>query len=228
MSIFSFLKRRTESTPDLPVPQPHEAQPSAAPSAREVFQSPKLLVAWVTEHFLDGIPLENDYDLLPDAESRQRLEISPEQRDRCLREYSVLRLAGVSLFVKQNYEDRFWLVFTDHALVGLLRHVQTAPIQIDQAELRQALEQYVAAGAAGDPDEISTLYMRRVYDDNPNYIRMKVTGIGMLANDTLLSTYDVFRDAYCKVMHGLSYETLKALNSAVEKVERGPNPPQTP
>lgn len=67
-----------------------------------------------------------------------------------LTQYSVLRLAGVSLFVKQTYEDRFWLVFTDHVLVGLFRHVQTASIQIDKAELRQALEQYVAAGAASD------------------------------------------------------------------------------
>lgn len=215
MSIFAFFKRRSASPSSTPTgeanapvsPTPNE------PSAKEVFQRPDLLATWGAEHFVDGIPIEQDYDLLPDADIRESLEITPEQRDRCLGEYSVLRVAGVSLFVKQNYEDSFWLIFNDRIIRALNKRLDTLPSRVDHAETRQAIEEYVSAAAKADPEAIATSYMRRVYDDNPNYIRMKVSGIGDLANGTLLSAYDIFRDAYCQVMHGLSYETLKALNS---------------
>lgn len=218
MPLSNFLRRRTggqKSAPEATVLATDE-RTSEEPSAKEVFQRPDLLANRAAAHFVEGIPVERDYDLLPDADIRDSLEITPEQRDRCLREYSVLRVAGVSLCVKQNYEDAFWLIFTDRIVPALNKRLDQLPSTVNHAETRSAVEEYVLAGESAKPEAIATIYMRRVYDDNPNYIRMKVSGIGDIANNTLLSTYDIFRDAYCQVKYGLSYETLKALNSAVE------------
>lgn len=217
MSIFSFFKRNRPDSPE----QPNSAiaqTPSAIaePTGRQVFEDPTLLASWINKHYLESMPLSRDYDLLPDAEARAGLDISAAQRDRCLREHSVLRISGTSLFVKQYYEDAFWLQFTDQISVYLCKHIQTDHFETSTAAVREAIEQYVLAGEAQDADLISTNYMRRIYDDNPNYLRMKLSGIGMSANDTILSSYDVLRDAYCSIMHGMSYEALK---NSVQQVE---------
>ncbi|MBW8832063.1 MAG: hypothetical protein JF606_22135 [Burkholderiales bacterium] len=219
MALFNLFKRR-EATPQ----QPKSADttvakptPADEASAKVVFQRPDLLADWVEKHFLDGVPIERDYGLLPNADARQSLEITPEQRDRCLGEYSVLRAAGVSLFVSQNYDDNFWLIFNDRLVQSLNKRLDEIQSKFNHAQTRRAVEDYVTAGRNAAPEEIATIYMRRIYDDNPNFIRMKVSGIGNIANDNLLSNYDIFRDAYCQVMHGLSYETLKALSAAAAK-----------
>lgn len=222
MGFFSLFKR---SRPSSPVPPSSESVQATSTTdeltVRQVFTDPTLLASWINEYYLESMPLSGDYDLLPNAEARADLEISAAQRDRCLREYSILRISGVSLFVKQHYEDTFWLQFTDQISGYLFKHIQAAHFETSTAAVREAVEQYVLAGDAQDSDRISTNYMQRVYDDNPNYLQMRLAGIGMLANDTLLSSYDVLRDAYCSVMHGMSYEALKALDHAIQQVEGG-------
>jgi hypothetical protein len=222
MGFFSFFKRSRPPSAELPNSEAVQASSTTDElTARQVFTDPTLLASWINEHFLESMPLSLDYDLLPNAEARADLEISVAQRDKCLREYSVLRISGVSLFVKQYYEDTFWLQFTDQISVYLFKHIQSAHFETSTSAVREAVEQYVLAGEAQDPDAISTSYMQRVYDDNPNYLRMRLGGLGMLASDTLLSSYDVLRDAYCSVMHGMSYEAFKALNHAIQQVEGG-------
>ncbi|QCY09846.1 hypothetical protein [Pseudomonas sp. MPC6] len=220
MGFFSFFKPSRPPSADLPNSEAVQASSTTDElTARQVFTDPTLLASWINEHYLESMPLSQDYDLLPNAEARADLEISVAQRDKCLREYSVLRISGASLFVKQHYEDAFWLQFTDQISVYLLKHIQTANFETSTAAVREAIEQYVLAGDAQDPELISTSYLQRVYDDNPNYIRMKVGGLGMLANDAILSSYDVLRDAYCNVMHGMSYEALKSIDDANQQAE---------
>ncbi len=224
MSIFSILRSSFTAegapVPDQAVPlQPPLAEQNA--TDREVFKSPTLLAEWVGKYVIGGRALEDDYSLLPDADARKDLEISPEQRDRCLREYSVLRLVGVSLFIKQHLPDTFWLLFTDHATPILWRHLKGAENDISQSELRNALEAYVLACEAADTEKCASLYMERIYDDNPKYMRMKFAGIGSIATDFILSTYEVFRDAYCQVTQGMSYESFKQITDAIAKVSQG-------
>ncbi len=224
MSIFSILRSsftaKGAPVPDQEVPlQPPLAEQN--PTEREAFKSPKLLAEWVGKYVIGGRTLEDDYSLLPDADARKDLEISPEQRDRCLREYSVLRLVGVSLFIKQHHPDTFWLLFTDHATPILWRHLKGAENDISQSELRNALEAYVLACEAADTEKCASLYMERIYDDNPKYMRMKLAGIGTIATDFILSTYEVFRDAYCQVTQGMSYKSFKQITDAIAKVSQG-------
>lgn len=187
---------------------------------REVFNSPRLLADWVGTYIIASIPLEDDYSLLPDAETRQDLEISADQRDRCLREYTVLRVAGASLFIKQHYPDEFWLPFMDYVLPHLLKHIQSTGHVVDRNETREALETYVEAASSADAERCANFYMRRLYDDSPAYIRMKLAGIGSIANKQILSMYEIFRNAYCQVTKGMSYEAYEEFSAAIEKISK--------
>lgn len=191
-----------------------------APSEREIFGSPRLLASWVNKYLLLPIPLDQDYDLLPDAESRKNLEITVQQQDRCLQEYSVLRIAGVSLFVKQAYSDEFWMAFSQHVVVHLKAHVTSTGLQVDEDGLREALEQYALAGESAEVDKIETQYMRRIFDDNPNYTRMKLSGIGGLASSFILDTHEIFGNAYYQVTQGCTYEVYKKLPESMQQAKR--------
>jgi hypothetical protein len=201
-------------------PAPADVAAEQAPSEREIFGSPRLLAAWVNKYVLLPIPLDQDYDLLPDADARTNLEITVQQRERCLQEYSVLRMAGVSLFVKQAYSDEFWMAFSQHVVVHLKAHVTSTGLRVDEDGLREALEQYTLAGESAAVDKIETQYMTRIYDDNPNYIQMKLSGIGGLASCFILDTHEIFRSAYFQVTQGCTYGVYKKLPESIREAKR--------
>ncbi len=203
-----------------PRPVTSDATTDQVSSEQEIFGSPRLLARWVNKYFLLSRPLDEDYDLLPNAEARKDLGINVQQRDRCLQEYSVLRIAGVSLFVKAAYSDQFWMAFSQHILVYLKLHVTSTGLQVDEEGLREALEQYTVAGESAEVEQIETLYLTRVYDENPNYIRMKLSGIGGIASGSILDAHDIFRNAYYGVTRGCSYEVYKNLSEAMEQEKR--------
>lgn len=68
-------------------------------------------------------------------------------------------------------------------------------LRLERIAVGQALESYVSHSLAGKVQKIETLYMTRMYDDNPNYMRMKFAGIGTLAVDQICSSFDLFRGA---------------------------------
>lgn len=213
MALFDFFRRQknSENLPDQ-IGNTSVTPTSDELDVKEVFQRADLLAEWAAAHFLGGVSIEDDYGLLPDADVRENLEITVEQRDRCLGEYSVLRVAGVSLVVKQHYEDRFWLMFNDRIVQALNKHLDRFPGNFSHFETRLAVEEYVSLGEKSNSDAISAAYLRRVYDDSPNYIRMKVSGIGEIGTGTLLDTHEIFLDAYCQANHGLPYNALQKLH----------------
>lgn len=195
------------------------AQPlGSGPTEREIFASPELLAAWVAQYVISGRPLDEDYSLLPDADARRDLEITPGQRDRCLQEYSVLRVAGVALFLKKHYSDEFFLQFLDRVQAPLVHHLGSTGLEVDRPGIRQGVETYVEAAANHDPDKCADLYLRRLYDDNPHFLRIKFAGIGYIGANQLISAFEVFREAYCKVTQGVSYATLASASAALEQV----------
>jgi hypothetical protein len=86
------------------IPDDRKVEPSsvnqAEPSEKDSFQSPILLAEWVNRWWLQQIPLEDNYASLPGEEQRKSYNITYEQRERYVREITVLRLAGVSLFIR--------------------------------------------------------------------------------------------------------------------------------
>jgi len=46
---------------------------------------------------------------------------------------------------------------------------------------------------------------------------MRIGGIGKIAIDEIAAMYELFRDAYCKVIQGMPYETYRQLKEAIEK-----------
>lgn len=207
--LFAFFQRKGRTCPDGDADS-QDYKKDADLTSADVFSDPLLLASWVKEYFLDRMPISSDYELLPDDESRAALQITPEQRDRCLCEYSILRIAGTSLVVKNHYDDKFWLRYTDQITRHLLTHISEVASDATYTSVRVAVEDYVRAAHKNDGAEVATLYMRRIYDDNPNYIRMKVSGIGRIGHDTLIEHNDVFLDAYCRVKYGTSYDEINS------------------
>ena len=72
---------------------------------------------------------------------------------------------------------------------------------------------------SNDVDLCANTYLKRIYDDSDHYLRMKAAGIGFISCDHIASHYEVFRDAHCRVTQGMSYDSFKAINNALEKVQ---------
>lgn len=218
MGFMTWLRGKRQSQgSSTPAPVAPQYQ-SPNPSEKEIFQSPSLLADWVNRFILLPHPLEDDYKLLPDDQTRKDLNITVEQRERCAREYMVLRIAGVSAFVKQHYPDDFWLTFSNRIVPHLCQHLYGANGGGNALEVAKALEEYVDATTSKDVDRCSKAYMSRVYDDGDNFYKLTLGGIGFISVDFIADSYGIFRDAYCQVTQGMSYESLKEISDALAKV----------
>jgi len=196
-----------------------------APTEQECFKSPTLLAGWVNQYLLEGMPLSNNYSLLPSEEIRKSIGMTYEQSERYVREITVLRMAGISLFVRENYADEFWLAFSANLYSHLARFLYTGQGSTETiGEVASAVESYVDASSVKDESRMSSIYMTRVYGDSDHYLVLKVTGVGFLSVTWLVDSYAVFRDAYCKVTRGMPYERFSALSKAFDELESGTAP----
>ncbi len=220
MGLMNWLKGKGQiaETPKVSPSQPAEPQRPPDPSEKEVFQSPSLLADWVNRFILQANPIQDDYTLLPDDQTRKNLNITIEQRERCVREYSLLRIAGVSAFVKQHYPDDFWLAFSNCVVPHLCRHMYGSGGG-RELEVEKALEEYVDATTLEDVDRCSKAYMSRVYDDSDNFYKLTLGGIGYISAEFIMSTYNIFRGAYYQITQGMSYKSLKLISYALETVK---------
>jgi len=219
MSLFSWLKKGKNPTSEASSVDT-STQTSSEPSGNEVFKSPVLLAEWVNKYLLEALPLEDNYKYLPDEESRKELNITYEQRERYIREIPILRISGVSLFIKQYYNDEFWLKFSKAIYPFLYRHLYSDNHTDEQLTLlANAVEKYVSFVEDGDEKETSLHYMHRVYDDSDNFVKLLAGGVGYLSVEWLMEPYKVFRNAYFTVAQGMSYESCKTILEAMEKIE---------
>lgn len=222
MGLFDWITRKQSTQVNRPLAyaQEQNSVSSGEHTEKEIFQSPPLLAEWVDTFMLKPFPLEKDYELLPDDEVRKNLNITIEQRERCVREYSVLRVAGVSCFIKQNYPDSFWLAFSSQVTPYLCRHIYGVRGEERFSEVAQAVESYVDDFASAERvDLCAQSYLARVYDDSDNFLKIKLGGIGFIGFDFIAHTYEIFRDAYCKVTQGMSYESVKLIAETLETIE---------
>ena len=219
MGLFDWLKRERIDHPETSG-SGKQAQ-SIAPeqdisTEKEAFRSPVLLADWVNRFVLEGRPLEEDYKLVPDAEVRANLNITPTQRERCVREYSVLRIAGVSLFIKQHHPDEFWLAFSARAVRHLCVHIYGENCEQWVSEISDAVDAYVLSSESKDVDLCAAKYVERLYHDNENYLRMRQGALGFISCEIIASSYEIFRNTHCQVTHGVSYVTFRSLSGARE------------
>lgn len=148
------------------------------------------LADWVEEYMILGRPWEDNYELTPDEDAQRDLEITFEQKERLAKEFHVLRIAGVLIFMRQRYDKgQYEALLND--LAGRLANA----LALERATVGQALSDYVRHSLAGEQNKVETLYMTRMYDDNPHYFRMKHSGIGTIAVNHIGSSFDIFRDA---------------------------------
>lgn len=213
-----FGKKKENS---VPVPSPKEDEANI-PSEKDIFQSPSLLAGWVEKFVIQSSSVEDDFDIAPDEATREGLNITYEQVERLAREEGLLRAVGASFLVKQYYDDSFYLKYFSSIYKAVATHMYTDPRPEDISDTREALEIYVNSMADPEDKELKDfqkLYLRRIYDDNDNFYKLMLGGIGSLAINTSLSTFEAMRDAYFKITQGMSYESAKLIMEAMDKVE---------
>jgi hypothetical protein len=223
MTIFGWLKfrKRGALAPTGPnVETPDKQAFEAPPTEAQQFKSPVLLAAWVSRSILEGMPLEDNYSLLPDEESRKALNITFEQRERYIREIPVLRVAGVSLFVRRHYDDAFWLAFSQSLYPLLATYLRSDSYSTTALEVAEAVEGYVDAVVEEDDKKLSLQYLHRVYDDSDHFSKLLLGGVSSLASEWLFNAYDAFREAHCQITKGMSYKSIKAITEAIERVKQ--------
>lgn len=220
MAIFSWMKGEKKKPPPaaLNIQEQHNSQSHS--TEQEQFKSPALLASWVNRHILEGMPLEGNYALLPDEESRKALNITYEQRERYIREISVLRIAGISLFIKQHYDDAFWLTFSQSLYPLLVKYLNSDSYSTTAGEVAGAVECYVDATVEKDDKQMSLQYLHRVYDDSDHFYKLMLGGVSSLAVDWLVESYEIFRNAHCQVTQGMSYDSFKIITETMEKIEK--------
>lgn len=173
-----------------PQPARVSAEPERGQTMADIFNDRRLLADWVEKYMILGRPWEENFQLLPDDDAQRDLEITFEQKERVAKEYHVLRIAGVLIFARQHFDDGNY-----EALLNDLAGRQAGALELERVALGQALESYVRHSLAGEGPKVETLYMTRMYDDNPHYMRMKFAGIGSIAVDQIGQSFDLFRDA---------------------------------
>jgi hypothetical protein len=70
---------------------------------KEAFEDATLFADWVDEYLIRSMPWRNDFDILPDEAAQRDLNITFEQRERLVKEHSVLRIVGVLVLVHERY-----------------------------------------------------------------------------------------------------------------------------
>lgn len=137
-----------------------------------------------------GLPWEENFQLIPDADSQAALDITFQQKERLAKEYHLLRVVGVLAFVRQRFDDGNYEA-TLNDLAGRLARALNLPY----GEVGQALDDYVRHTATDQPDRVAQLYLTRMYDDSPHYLRLKSAGIGEIAIDHIATSLELFRSA---------------------------------
>lgn len=212
--VFGWLKRRRETVPAA-------ASADAAPTRmKDVFESPQAVVDWLEEFVIRGMPWRNDASLLPDEETRRDLEITAVQCDRLMKEWSVLRIAGMCWLIREVCGEPFY----QEVLRGIAARLAASfglPAEAD-SELGQAIDDYVAAAMAHEESRIQMHYMQRTYHDSRLYLRMLASGVGALAVGPIVNAYEAMRETYMKATTGFGWESAGSLLEAWEAVTAKP------
>lgn len=217
-----FIDRLFGKKEEITAPASEPAEIDSKPTEKEIFQSPSKLSEWVIKYVVCASSVEDDFDMAPDEEARKNLNITYEQVERLAREEGLLRAVGAGFLVKQYYDDSFYLKFISFLYKPVSVHMYSEPTQEKINDTREAIEVYINSIADPNDDEMkefSRQYLRRIYDDNDNFYKLMLGGIGGLAIQSSLNTFEVMRDSYFKVTQGMSYESTKLITEAMEKIE---------
>ena len=174
MSLFSWLTTRNLRAGEASLINSFRESTSGQ-AEKEIFQSPTLLAEWVNRYFLKEFPLEKNYKLLPDVGHPKDLNMTHEQKERAIREIPVLRISGISLLVKEVYDDVFSMNFSSAVYPLLSHHLSGELIKNAQlTELASAVEKYVSCAEHRDTEETFRHYMQRVFYDDEKFFKAHV------------------------------------------------------
>lgn len=211
--MFNWLKNLGRGTA---APDEQTLAPARPPTMQQAFADAELFTEWVDEYLIRAMPWRSDFDVLPDEEIQRDLNITFLQRERLVKEHSVLRLVGVLVFVRERYGDgRYQAMLND--IAARLANALELEAADAKGTLGQALDDYSSGFAADDSKTLAVLYMRRVYEDSDHYLRILHAGVGQTAVIEISGSYEVIWGHYFEVVVGHRYETEVLLKDAIAR-----------
>ena len=224
MGLFSklFGQDKNDAIPTQASPA-ERAPPLVSSTMRETLKTPELLAPWLYKYIINCYPIDDDYEIAPDAEIKESLGITDEQIDRLAREQSVLRLAGALYFVRESFPHSSFLK-TLHLCSPLLAgymYSTEAPLEAQKDEALDALARYIVNWEEEEDQEhpiIQYGYIQRVFHDHPQKNNFCDAGFGKVAPNTIKRTELLFGEVYCQTINHDSYENTKKTIKIINEV----------
>ncbi|WAG77697.1 hypothetical protein LMK08_20370 [Metapseudomonas furukawaii] len=199
--MFRFLKRK--KSPELPV--------KAEQTGRDIISDPSKLADWVEHYFLKPRKWQDDLELLPDEDQQIAFSISFDEKERMAKEHSVLRIVGVLMFMRQVEDESYC-----EKLLSYLASKLASAIEEPRSQIGQALTDYLHPCVAGEDAKVASIYIQRIHDGNPNYLRLKLSGVANLGPKFIAEAFDIFRDSYYQLRTGYTFAEATKMMAAAE------------
>jgi hypothetical protein len=222
MSVFKrwFGSEESRQSPQL--------QPKSEPSARDVAKDPVLFADWINQYFVLSRSFEEDLDVMaPDEEECKRLQISTEERMLCANECVLLRALGACLFVRNNFDEKYYIAFRDALLPPVVERMKRNAPYLHHDDPADALERYLEDLKSDSQVGFSMTFISRVYPKTPRAEAIFLQGIPVhLGFAYVMNAFKMVRDRLSILSTGVRYEALEKVHEVLEQ-QRTTDPDET-
>lgn len=177
---------------------------------------PVRFAEWVGRYALHAVEPHQDLELCPSEEQCQRLQITPDQREACRREFTIMRALGACMFVGRNLPSTYYGTFKREicgATAGILYGI---PTDNRINEMSSIIEGYIEALGEDSPAAFSLAYLDRIYSGNPNEAGLFAVGIFQIPLQIATGVFEAVQDGYCRLKFGLPFKAVEALQKISE------------
>ncbi|MEI6313655.1 MAG: hypothetical protein WCO89_02205 [Syntrophus sp. (in: bacteria)] len=213
----SFLKRffgnKDEKTDQ-------QAPTSFVNENQKVADSPELFADWINKYVILSQSFEDDLSLAPDEEQCNRLSISRKERTLCANENVLLRALGACLFVRNNLDEHYYLLFRELLMPLVIERMERHAPYRHCDNPSEALDQYLEELKSDSNVGFSMTYIDRVYPDTPNSESIFRQGIPVhLGLKHVMNSFEIVQDGFSRLKFGIPYEALEKLNNVLNESE---------
>lgn len=210
--LFGFGKSDEVRRGSSQVPEQEQRAANAA-----LADDPVQFAEWVGRYALQAVDPDKDLELCPSEEQCQRLQITPEQREACRREFSVMRALGACMFVGRNLPHSYYGTFKREICAATTGILWGIPTDGRISEISSAIDSYIEALEKESSTAFSLAYLDRVYAGNPHEAGLFAGGIFQIPLQRAMAVFEAVQDGYCRLKFGVPFKALEALQKIAEK-----------
>ena len=193
-------------------------------SDQEVTESPVLFAEWVYTNIVSMISEEEKQAFLATIpeDRRKELSITVEEQKAWVDELLVMLGLGACMFSSLNLSYDNHQAFKRAMSQQVAKQLFGANIESRVAEIEKVFEQYLEvlvdkSKRAHMFSGFSEIYFDRVFPSNPNKSAMFMGAeIAKIPLDTALASFELTRDGFFRLRHGMSYANYLATQTALD------------